>query len=261
MLACYTEKDLQVFKYMEIAEYLLDLGRCFKLFCHQAHRSGVGHVTTKINIQGARAYRSSTGYSCPLRFFKFCCHQFLPVRYRSCDNISAYTGYQILPVRYWLQLPLHIYPLFGHQFLPVRYRSCDNISAYTGYQILPVRYWLQLPLHIYPLFGHQFHRSGTGHVTTHTQGPSAYRSGTGYSCPHRFSRYIATSSYRSGTGHLTTYQHTRGARPYWLPLPCHRKKFLYFVTNSHRYGTGHVTTLKNTGYHSCHVTDNYFSIY
>ena len=56
MLAFYTEEDIQVIiilRKQQIAEYLLYLCNCFQIICHQTHRSGVGHVTTKINIQSA----------------------------------------------------------------------------------------------------------------------------------------------------------------------------------------------------------------
>ena len=67
----YTEEDLMVIiilRKQQIAEYLLYLCNCFQIICHQAHRSDVGHVTTKINIQGAREYRFGTGYGCPHRY-------------------------------------------------------------------------------------------------------------------------------------------------------------------------------------------------
>ena len=36
-----------ILRKQQIAEYLLYLCSCFQIICHQAHWSGVGHVTTK----------------------------------------------------------------------------------------------------------------------------------------------------------------------------------------------------------------------
>ena len=61
--------------------------------------------------------------------------------------------------------------LFCHQFPPVRCWSFDNINK-------------------------------------HTPGSRAYRSGTGYGCPHkkhRFLHYFVTSSHQSGAVHVTRY--------------------------------------------------------
>ena len=59
MLTFYTEEDLQVINFEETAnfchpqtaDFFPCLCICFQIICHQAHRSGVGHVTTKINIE------------------------------------------------------------------------------------------------------------------------------------------------------------------------------------------------------------------
>ena len=122
------------------------------IICHQSHRSGAGHVTALIYIlQGSRAYRSGTGLQLPSYTHRF------PLYFVTNSHRSS-TGH----------VTTQIYILQGSR----AYRSG------TGYS--------------YPRthrFPHYFvtnsHRSGPGHVTTQTRGPS--RSGTGYSCPYRFS--------------------------------------------------------------------------
>ena len=67
MLVSYIEEDLQVIiilRKQQIAEYLLYICHSIQIICHQAHQSGVGHVTTKINIQSEP---TGTGYGCPHR--------------------------------------------------------------------------------------------------------------------------------------------------------------------------------------------------
>ena len=177
----------------QIAEYFPCI--CFQIICHQADRSGVGHVTTKINIQSeptgtGYGYRSCTGYSYP-HTHRFP-HYFVTNPYRSgAGHVTTL-----------------IYILQGSR----AYRSG------TG---------LQLPSYTHR-FPHYFvtdsHRSGTGHVTTQIyilQGSRAYRSGTGLQLPpytqisSLFCHQFPPVRYWSCDNADTGPQSVR----YWLQLP------------------------------------------
>ena len=209
------------------------------------------------NIQGARTYRSGTGYGCPHRYT-------VPI-----NNLSP-----IPPVRCW---------------------SCDSkvhtqgARAYRSGTSYGCPHWYTVPIIICP-------QSPTGPVLVmwqqNIQGAGTYRSGTGYGCPHRYTvpiiichqsplvRYwscnninkhtLGTRTYLSGSGFrfpiilspihtcLVLVMFDKTGYPgcqflparYRLHLPSEFFFFFfcyyYFVTRSHRSGAVHVTRYRHT---------------
>ena len=124
-------------------------------FVIKSHRSGAGHTCQNKYTPGAIACRSGPRY-----IFLLFCHQFPPFWCWLCDNISTYTVYKTLLVRYWLQLPRHIKNFSNVTDCPIILSPIPTILVlvmwqkkkkkikHTGCQGLPVRYGVRLPLQI-----------------------------------------------------------------------------------------------------------------